>query len=67
VALLREELDVTTRLAALGVTKAELLDVVRAAVGGRWEATPFDPVSAGGQFAWIYGTRQLRTIYLPQG
>jgi hypothetical protein len=65
-ATLKEELEVMTRLSALGVTKEELLDVVRAAVGGRRDATPFDPVNAGGLFAWIYGTRQLRAIFVPK-
>lgn len=67
VPVLKEEAEVATRLQALGVTKAELLDVVRAAVGGRRDAIPYDPISAGGQFAWIFGTRQLRAIYVPQG
>jgi hypothetical protein len=58
---------VATQLAALGVTKAELLDVVRAAVGGRRDAISYDPISAGGQFAWIFGTRRLRAIYVSQG
>lgn len=66
-AVLKEEVEVTTRLAALGATKVELLDVVAAAVGGRRDAIPYDPVSAGGQFAWIFGTRRLREIYVPQG
>jgi len=67
VPVLKEEIEVTTRLDTLGVTKPELVDVVRAAVGGRRDAVLYDPVSAGGQFAWIYGTRQLRAIFVPQG
>lgn len=65
--VLQDQVEVTSRLHELGLKKAELLDVVRAAVGGRRNATPFDPLSAGGQFAWIYGTRQLRAIYVPKG
>jgi hypothetical protein len=67
VLILNEEAEVVTRLEQLGTTKAELIDVVRAAVGGRRQATPFDPLSAGGQFAWIYGTRQLRAIFVNKG
>lgn len=63
----KEEIEVMTRLIALGATKSELVDAVRAAVGGRRDATPYDPISAGGQFAWIFGTRRLRAIYVPQG
>ena len=65
--ILKEEIEVVARLSDLGLTRAELLDVVRAAVGGRRNATPFDPFSAGGLFAWIYGTRQLRAIFSPKG
>lgn len=64
---LKEEIEVTARLNTLGVTKAELFDVVRAAVGGRRSATPFDPLSAGGLLAWINGTSRLRAIFVPQG
>ena len=67
VPVLKEEIEVTTRLSTLGVTKPELLEVVRAAVGGRRDAIPYDPLSAGGQFAWIFGTRRLRAIFVPQG
>jgi len=67
VPVLKEEIEVTTRLTTLGATKPELLEVVRAAVGGRRDAVPYDPLSAGGQFAYIYGTRRLRAIFVPQG
>ena len=67
VIVFQEEFEVLPRLTALGVTKSELLDVVRAAVGARRDATPFHPASAGGLYAWIEGTRRLRAIYVPQG
>ena len=62
-----EELEVAPRLERLGVTKSELLQVVRAAVGARRNATPFHPLSAGGLFAYLAGTEHLRRVYVPQG
>lgn len=65
--VLAEEFEVTPRLGQLGVTKNELLEVVRAAVGARRNATPFHPLSAGGLLAYLAGTEHLRRVFLPQG
>jgi len=54
--------DCDERLERLGVTRKQLIDVVKECVAGRGGATDNDPRSAGGQFAWIYGTRRLRAI-----
>ena len=40
VAVLAEEIEIVPRLEQLGLSKAALLDVVRAAVGSRRNATP---------------------------
>ncbi|GGD35839.1 hypothetical protein [Aureimonas glaciei] len=66
-AVLAEEIEVAPRLEQLGVTKNELLQVVRAAVGARRNATPFHPLSAGGLLAYLAGTEHLRRVYVPQG
>jgi hypothetical protein len=66
-AVLAEESEVSPRLEQLRVTKAELLQVVRAAVGARRNATPLHPLSAGGLLAYLAGTEHLRRVFLPQG
>lgn len=66
-AVLAENIEVRSRLKELGITRADLLDVVRAAVGARRSASSFHPASAGGLLSWIEGTAQLRRIFLPQG
>lgn len=66
-AVLAEEFEVAPRLEQLGLTKAELLQVVRAAVGARRNATPFHPLSAGGLLAYLAGTEHLRRVFVPQG
>ncbi|WP_426031844.1 hypothetical protein [Caulobacter sp. DWP3-1-3b2] len=65
--VLAEEFEVVPRLEQLGLTKAELFDVVRAAVGARRNATPFHPLSAGGLLGWIAGTAHLRRIFTARG
>lgn len=66
-AVLAEEFEVAPRLEQLRLTKEELLQVVRAAVGARRNATPFHPLSAGGLLAYLAGTEHLRRVFLPQG
>ncbi|MEN3977198.1 hypothetical protein [Emcibacter sp. SYSU 3D8] len=66
-AVLAQEIEILPRLAHLGLSKAALLDVVRAAVGSRRNTTPFHPLSAGGQLSWIEGTAHLRRVFVPQG
>ena len=51
----------------LGVTRDELVDIVRACVAGRGGATDNDPRSAGGQLAWILGTRRMREVFRKKG
>jgi hypothetical protein len=61
--ILAEEFEVAPRLEQLGTSKAELLEIVRAAVGARRNALPFHPSSAPGLLSWLEGTAQLRRIF----
>lgn len=63
----REDHEVAPRLSLFGATKDELLRVVELAAGGRADAVPNDPVTAGGQFSYIFGTRGLREVFIPKG
>ena len=54
--------EIDERLQRLGTTREEWIEVVRACVGARGDATDNDPLSAGGQFAWIFGTRMMRQL-----
>jgi hypothetical protein len=58
-----EDWEIDQRLVAFGVTRAELIEVARGVVAGRADATENDPASAGGQFAYIFGTRYLRSLF----
>lgn len=66
-AVLAEDYEVVPRLAQLGLRRDLLLDVVRAAVGGRRSSTAFYPLSAGGLLSWIEGTAHIRRVFVPQG
>lgn len=61
-----EDWDVDARLQAFGVTRAELIEVVRGVVGARADATEDDPASAEGLLAYIYGTRYVRGLFRPK-
>ena len=52
---------------SFGVTRDELIDVVRAVVGARADAVDDDPATAEGLFAYIFGTRHLRAILCSKG
>lgn len=65
--VLVEDYEVVPSLARLGLRRDLLLDVVRAAVGGRRSSTGFHPLSAGGLLSWIEGTAHLRRVFVPQG
>lgn len=58
--------EIDQRLQPFGVTRQELISVVAAVVGARAEAVVDDPLSAEGQFAYIYGTRHLRALFKPK-
>lgn len=65
--VLAEEYEIIPRLSQLGLRRDLLLDIVRAAVGGRRNSTPFHPLSAGGLLSWIEGTAHMRRVFVPQG
>lgn len=65
--VLAEDHRIVPRLAQLGLRKDLLLEVIEAGVGGRRNATPFHPLSAGGLLSYIQGTGQLRRIFIPLG
>lgn len=56
-------LDVDQRLQPFGVTRAEFIPVIQAVVGARADAIADDPVTAAGQFAYIFGTRHVRGLF----
>ncbi len=60
----KDDEDITSRLSEFGVTKDDLMKIVHAAAGGRNATVPNDPITAGGHFAYIYGTRALRDVFL---
>lgn len=61
-----EERDVNQRLQAFGVTREELIRIVREVVAARADAIEDDPLGTSGQFAYIYGTRHLRGVFRPK-
>ncbi len=50
-----------------GVSKEELLQIVFAAAAARADTVPNDPRNAGGQFAYSYGVRATRDLFLAKG
>lgn len=65
--VLAKETDVVSRLEQLGLTRVILLEVIRASVGARRNATPFHPITTAGFNAWSEGTAHLRRILVSQG
>src|SRR3546814_12373678 len=64
----KDDWSVDARLAeTFGVTRDELVQVVREVVGARADAVENDPVSAAGQFAYIHGTRNIRALFRARG
>jgi len=66
-AILINPVEVDNRLATLGWTREELIEVVGAMVAARNSCTDNDPSSAPGWMAWKEGTRRLREIGRPKG
>lgn len=59
--------DADSRLQPFGVTKEALQDIVKMVVAARADAVPDDPLSAEGQFAYIFGTRGVRQAFRAAG
>jgi len=63
-----QDWEVTERLRAVfGCSKDECINVVREVVGARADAGEDDPATAGGQFAYIHGTRNVRGLFRSKG
>src|ERR1700719_2579937 len=62
-----ESWEINNRLKPFGVTRDDLIEVVRGVVGARADAVENDPLAAGGLFAYIFGTRFLRSLFRPKG
>jgi hypothetical protein len=62
-----EPWDVDARLVPFGVTRQELLVIVGGVVAARADSVDNDPATAEGQFAYIYGTRFLRSLFRSKG
>jgi len=65
--LFKDAEEVKSRLSDFGVSTDDLMKIVHAAAGGRNSSVSNDPKAAGGYFAYIYGTRALRDVFLPLG
>jgi hypothetical protein len=59
--------QVDARLIPFGVTRQELTEIVRGVVGARADAVENDPMTAEGQFAYIFGTRFVRSLFRTKG
>lgn len=59
--------DIDARLLPFGATRAEFTQVVTGVVGARADKVENDPANAEGQFAYIYGTRFLRSLLRTKG
>jgi hypothetical protein len=62
-----DEWEVEPRLAEFNATRDELLHVVGKIVGARADAIDDDPLGSAGQFAYIFGTRNIRGVFKPKG
>lgn len=63
-----EEWTVDGRLSeTFGVTREQLVQVVKEVVGARADAVENDPITAAGQFAYIHGTRNVRALFRARG
>jgi hypothetical protein len=59
--------EIDARLRPFGVTRQELIEVVRGVVAARADSVDNDPVTAEGLFAYIFGTRYLRSLFRTKG
>lgn len=62
-----EPWDVDARLAPFGVTRAELWRIVAGVVAARADTVENDPTTGEGLFAYIYGTRFVRSLFRTKG
>ncbi|WP_315812294.1 hypothetical protein [Bradyrhizobium sp. SZCCHNR2028] len=67
VAIFKSAIEVDGRLAALGLNRESLLEVVTAMVAGKAACTENDPPSAPGWSSWRHGVRRSREVLRPRG
>ena len=65
--LVIEPSDVIERLRDFGTTREDIAQVALAAMAARNDSVAFDPKTAPGQLAYIYGVRSLRERLVPSG
>lgn len=66
--IIRDEWAVRARLRDLfGVTLEDVHPIVREVVGARADAVENDPINTPGSFAYIHGTRNLRSLLRSKG
>lgn len=63
----KEDWEIDPRLIPFGVTRLELVEVARVVAGARADTVENDPLSAEGQFAYIFGTRSTRALWRSKG
>ncbi|MFN3889311.1 MAG: hypothetical protein ACK4MV_02855 [Beijerinckiaceae bacterium] len=61
------EHEIDRRLERFGVTRDELVDVVKKTVAARADTIDIDPLSAAGQLSYIFGTRHIRMLFMRNG
>ena|ERR1700733_3539391 len=59
--------EIDARLIPFGATREEFFEVVRGVVGARADAVENDPITAEGLFAYIFGTRFVRSLFRTKG
>jgi hypothetical protein len=63
----KEDWEIDARLVPFEVTRPELVEVARIVAGARADAVENDPITAEGQFAYIFGTRSTRAVWRRKG
>src|SRR3954470_14962288 len=63
----KEDWAIDARLVPFQATRPELVEVARAVVGARADSVDDDPLTAEGQFAYIFGTRATRVLWRRKG
>lgn len=62
--IVSDPLDVDARLADFRVDREAVRHIARAALGARNDSVPFDPKTAKGLLAYIYGVRAMRDVFV---
>lgn len=62
-----EEWEIDKRLSEFGLTRSELIEVVRSTLAERLNTVEVDVINAPGMLSYIHGTRHLRFLLLSKG